>query len=317
MIVDPAVVPGFLLLLVEFVALAAVGFIVVRVALRQTDDRMALAQGMVVGLALWGLITNFVLYAVPGLAGAAVGWGVTLMLGAVLAWRAPRPLGLQPRTAAGFVLLVLALFLVALASRQQVTIPDPHSHLGLAASLRAGGFPPEMAWNPGMPAHFHHGAYLLIGLLAPPAGPDLAFVHELLSVYAWASAVLVVVTALVARGSWQSALLLTPLLLTAGLWTWTAQRSRHRADRRPRGAAGGRTARLVGRNLLARGGTDLGSRRKRRSQTSGSPPSRWHMRWLSWCWSARHGPKAGPGRQASRSRGWLGGSDWWPRPWRP
>ncbi len=222
MIVDPAVVPGFLLLLVEFVALAVVGFIVVRVVLRQTDDRMALAQGMVVGLALWGLITNFVLYAVPGLAGAAVGWGVTLMLGAVLAWRAPQPLGLQPRTAAGFVLLVLALFLVALASRQQVTIPDPHSHLGLAASLRAGGFPPEMAWNPGMPVHFHHGAYLLIGLLAPPVGPDLAFVHELLSVYAWVSAALVVVTALVARGSWQAALLLTPLLLTAGLWTWTA-----------------------------------------------------------------------------------------------
>ena len=87
MTVDPAVIPGLLLLAAEFAALAAVGYVVVRVALRQTDDRMALAQGLVVGLALWGLITNFVLYAVPGLAGAAVGWGLTLILGTVLAWR--------------------------------------------------------------------------------------------------------------------------------------------------------------------------------------------------------------------------------------
>ena len=89
MTVDPAVIPGFLLLAAELGVLAAVGYVVVRVALRQDDERMALAQGLVVGLALWGLITNFVLYAVPGMAGAAVGWGVTLVLGGVLAWRAP------------------------------------------------------------------------------------------------------------------------------------------------------------------------------------------------------------------------------------
>ena len=103
MIVDPAVAPGFLLLLAEFVVLAGVGFVVARVVLRQADDRMALAQGMVVGLALWGVITNFVLYVVPGLAGAAVGWGVVLTLGAVLAWRAPERIRPQPRVAAGFV----------------------------------------------------------------------------------------------------------------------------------------------------------------------------------------------------------------------
>ena len=101
MTVDPAVIPGLLLLAAEFAALAAVGYVVVRVALRQTDDRMALAQGLVVGLALWGLITNFVLYAVPGLAGAAVGWGLTLILGTVLAWRAPHSIWPRPRVAAG------------------------------------------------------------------------------------------------------------------------------------------------------------------------------------------------------------------------
>ena len=182
MIVDPAVLPGLLLLAAELGALAAVGFVVARVALRQTDDRMALAQGLVVGPALWVLIVNFVLYVVPGLAGAAVGWGITLALGAVLAWRAPDPFRPRPRVAAGFVVAALVVAWVALASRQQLTISDPHMQMGLAAWMRAGGFPPETAWNPGIPARYHHGPYLLIGLLAPPAGPDLAFTHELLSV---------------------------------------------------------------------------------------------------------------------------------------
>ena len=220
MMVDPAVVPGFLLLVAELAALAAVGFIVARVALRQTDDRMTLAQGLVVGPALWGLITNLVLYAVPGLAGAAVGWSVVLALGAVLAWRAPDRIRPEPRVVAGFVVVVLALVWVGLASRQLVEIPDEELHVGLAATLRAGGFPPELPWNPGMLVRYHHGANLLVGLLAPPVGPDLAFVWELLGVYAWASFALVVVTALVARGSWRVALLLAPLLFTSGLWTW-------------------------------------------------------------------------------------------------
>ena len=54
MIVDPAVLPGLLLLAAELGVLAAVGFVVARVALRQTDERMALAQGLVIGPALWG-----------------------------------------------------------------------------------------------------------------------------------------------------------------------------------------------------------------------------------------------------------------------
>ncbi len=220
MIVDPTVLPGFLLLLAELVALAGVGFIVVRVALRQTDDRMALAQGMVVGLALWGLITNLVLYAVPGLAGAAIGWGVTLALGAVLAWRAPERIRPEPRMLAGFAAVVLALLWAGLASRQLLVIPDDAIHLGLAATLRAGGFPPELPWSPGIFVRYHHGIDLLIGLLTPPVGPDLAFVTELMGVYAWTSFVLIVVTALASRASWPIALLLAPLMLSTSLWTW-------------------------------------------------------------------------------------------------
>ena len=117
MTVDPAVIPGLLLLAAELGVLAAVGYVVVRVALRRDDDRMALAQGLVVGLALWGLITNFVLYAVPGLAGAAVGWGVTLTLGAVLAWRAPRlAYRPRPRVVAGFMSVAVSCAVCGLPS---------------------------------------------------------------------------------------------------------------------------------------------------------------------------------------------------------
>ena len=87
MIIDPGVLPGLVLLAAELAVLAAVGYVVVRVALRQDDELSALAQGMVVGPALWGIVVNFVMYAVPGLAGAAVGWVLVLGITGVLAWR--------------------------------------------------------------------------------------------------------------------------------------------------------------------------------------------------------------------------------------
>ena len=58
---------------------------------------MALAQGLVIGLALWGLLANFVMWAVSGLAGAIVAWAITLALGAGLGWRARCALRLAPR----------------------------------------------------------------------------------------------------------------------------------------------------------------------------------------------------------------------------
>ena len=223
MTVDPAVVPGLLLLALEFGGLAAAGYVVARVALRQGDDSMALAQGMVIGPALWGLIVNFVLHLLPGLAGAIAGWVAILAIGAWLAWRTPHELRLSKRTLAGFTIAALALSWVALASRQTLAIPDADTHLGLTSVIGAGAYPPTLPWLTGQPAAYHHGFALLVALLSPPFGPDLAFVTELLSVYAWTGFVLVVVTALLQRASTLIALVLVPLLLTAGAWTliWT------------------------------------------------------------------------------------------------
>ncbi|MCY4114244.1 MAG: hypothetical protein OXG33_09955 [Chloroflexi bacterium] len=217
--VDLTVVPGLLLLAAELAALAAVGYVIVRAVLRQDDERMALAQGLVVGPALWGVITNFVLYVVPGLAGAAVGWGVMLAIGAVVAWRARGRICPRARTAAGLAVAFLALFWVALATRQLLTIQDWPIQLGLASSIRAGAFPPELPWHPATPVRYHHGPSLLVGLLAPPVGPDQAFVSELLDAYGWTSFILVAVAAIVRRGSWLALPLVAPLLLTHGAWT--------------------------------------------------------------------------------------------------
>ena len=222
MTVDPTVIPGFLILVLELLALAAVGFVVVRVALRQSDDRMALAQGLVVGPALWGLIANFMLHLWPGLTGAVVGWAVTLALGAGLVWRASHPIRPRPRVVAGIGLALLVLLPIALASRQLLSIPDATVHLGLAASIRAGGFPPAFFWTPDIPASYHYGTGLLIGLLAPPFGPNLAFTTEVLDVWLWACLVLVVVTALLSRESKFSVFITVPLLLTAGAWTFVS-----------------------------------------------------------------------------------------------
>ena len=63
---DSSVVPGLLFLAAELVALAAVGYVIVRTALRESDDRAALAQGLVVGPAIWGVVVNLVMYAIPG-----------------------------------------------------------------------------------------------------------------------------------------------------------------------------------------------------------------------------------------------------------
>ena len=220
MTVDPSVVPGLLFLAAELVALAAIGYVIVRTALRESDDRVALAQGLVVGPAIWGVVVNLVMYVLPGLAGAVAGWIFVLALAAVLVWRAPKPVRARLHVAAGFALAAVALFWLALASRQLLTIMDKRIHLGLSASIRAGLFPPELPWNPGTSAPYHYGVDMFNGLLAPPSGPDLAFVQELLGAYAWMSLVLVVGTTLLRRGGWFGALILTPLLLTTGAWTF-------------------------------------------------------------------------------------------------
>ena len=114
------------------------------------------------------------------------------------------------------------IFWVVLASRQTLSIPDANIHLGLASYFQAGGYPPTLPWNPGQPASYHFGVDMLIGLLAPPFGPDLAFATELLSVYIWIGLALVVATTILQRVKGLVAMVLTPLLLTAGAWTLVA-----------------------------------------------------------------------------------------------
>lgn len=220
-IVDPDVLPGLLLLAAELAVLAGIGYVVVRVALREDDELSALAQGLVVGPALWGIVVNFVMYAAPGMAGAAVGWILVLGLVGVLTWRAPDRLRMPARTLAGFAGAALALSWVALASRQLLgVVADLHVSLGYAASIRAGTFPVTQPWQPETTASYHYGASLLTGLLAPPRGPDLAFVWELVGVYAWVSFAMVVGTALLRRGSWLGMLAVAPLLLSPGVTTF-------------------------------------------------------------------------------------------------
>ena len=219
MTVDPSVLPGLFLLVLELLVLAAVGVVVAQVALRQSNDLLALAQGMVIGPALWGLVVNFILHIVPGLGGALATWIVTLALAGGLAWYAPARLRLTPRVVAGYAAAALVLFWFVLASRQLMYIVDAYLHLGLAASIRAGGYPPAFPWHPGLPAPYHYGADLLTALLAPPVGPDPAFTTEVIDAYAWTSLALIVITTVLRFGSRIAALAVCPLLLSFGLWT--------------------------------------------------------------------------------------------------
>ncbi len=215
---DPLLAPGLVILALELLALATVGYVVARVALRHAHHDMALAQGLVIGPALWGVIVSFVLHVLPGMAGALVGWTIVLALGAGLAWRARKVLRAPLRAIAAIGLAGAAVFWIALAGRQLLTIPDPEIHLELAAAIRAGAWPPALPWNPWLPVFYHYGVDLLIGLLAPPFGPDMGLVTELVGAYTWTALALVVATLLWRRGG-ISLLVLAPLLVTAGAWT--------------------------------------------------------------------------------------------------
>ena len=219
MTVDPGVLPGLLLLALEMLALAVVGYVVARVALRQQYAPLALAQGLVIGPAIWGLVASFLFHLLPGPAGTLGAWLVTLAFGAWLVWRSPNAWRMSPREVAVFAATVLAIFWVALATRQLLVIPDASLHLGLTASIQAGSWPPTTPWSPWQPVPYHYGGNLLTALLAPPVGPDLAFATELLGAYAWTSLAMIVGTTLQQRGGWVSWLTLTPVLLTAGAWT--------------------------------------------------------------------------------------------------
>ncbi len=218
MTVDPAVVPGLLLLALELLALAAIGYVVARVALQQTDDRLALAQGLVIGLALWGLTVNFVLHLLPGRAGGLLAWVLLLVFSSWLGWRRRAKLPIGARETAGFALVTLATFAVALAARQTLIVSDAFIRFGLAAPVQAGTWPPVLPWSPWRPVPYHYGTDMLVGLLAPPSGPNLAFTTELLDAYGWTSLALLVGVTIRHHAGWLGFLILTPLVLSAGAW---------------------------------------------------------------------------------------------------
>ncbi len=219
MTIDPTVVPGLLLLALELLVLAAVGYIVARLALRQSDDLVALAQGMLIGPALWGLIANFVLHLAPGRVGALVSWIALLALVAGLAWRSSRPLRPKMLNAIGLATVAIITFWAMLAARQLLHITDAEIHLGPAAYIGAGGWPPVISFNPGQSVLYHYGADLLIGLLVPPVGPDLPFTTELFGAYVWTGFALATAMLLRRVGGWISLPVLLPLLFTPGAWT--------------------------------------------------------------------------------------------------
>ena len=296
MTVDPTVIPGLLILVAEFSALAAVGYVISRAALQQENKSIAMAQGLVVGIAIWGLIVNFTLAIAPGLSGAAVGWVLFVAMGVGLAMRRPHVVRVRPRAAMAFAAVSLVLCWVALATRQLGSIPDPLIQLGLAASIRAGGFPPELPWGPGMQVSYHYGPSLLVGLLAPPAGPDLAFTFELLGVYAWTGLALLVLTVLVQRGSWP---------VRPGAWPATSLvrpldiRQRRRGDSSAPGAIGSTRSRptcVACRSLLA---SKSNFRRphgfRNPCQIFRSRPSRLATPWLSSCCNTLRSTNAGLG----------------------
>ena len=159
------------------------------------------------------------MHLLPGLAGAVAAWIAIIGMGTGLALHAPTTVRVPARTTAMFVAIALTVFWLALAGRQLLSIADDEIHHGLSASIRAGGFPPVLPWNPGQPAPYHYGIDMLVGLLAPAAGPDLAFVNELLGAYIWTSLALVVGTSILNSSGWVGTLTLCPLLLTAGAWT--------------------------------------------------------------------------------------------------
>ncbi|MDE0005030.1 MAG: hypothetical protein OXQ29_20255, partial [Rhodospirillaceae bacterium] len=89
----------------------------------------------------------------------------------------------------------------------------------LPSTIQAGGRPATLAWNPDVGLTYHYGVDLLVGLLAPPFGPDLAFTTEIVGAYAWTSLGLLATALIMRHGSMAGTLALAPLLLVAGTWT--------------------------------------------------------------------------------------------------
>ena len=219
MSVDLVSVLSLVALGLQLLALAAIGYIVVRVALRQSDEPSALAQGLVIGPALWGLTTNYLLHLLPGSIGVVSGWLLLVAIGIALTWRTRETLSPRLKHALPLAAAALAMFCVAFASRQQLGTADSPTHLALASSVRAGNWPLVLPWIPDQPIHYHYGADLLVGMLASFEGIDITFATEVFGAYLWTSLFLVIAMLLRKIGGFVGLVVLAPLLLTSGAWS--------------------------------------------------------------------------------------------------
>ena len=206
-------------MLAQLLILSAAGAGVIRSVWPNVAPNVARSAGLLAGPALFGAVTAFAMYLVPGTAGVAAGWAVVLAVAIGVAWRQ----GLPPKTLLPewhFGVLWLVVFVIALAARQQYWIPDAMVHAPLSASLLAGTFPPQFPWTPDVPAIYHFLPELVIGALNVGLGPGLALTTEILGAFvAAALAVLVVAAAADLGASRLTMALVLPLLLSPGLWT--------------------------------------------------------------------------------------------------
>ncbi len=218
-LVDVGLLPGLLLIALELAAIAILGYVVVRGLLGQAPGYLAASQGLIVGLALWGLLLNAAFYVAPGPIGVALAWLAAAVLTGLLIWKKrvePRP-GLS--TGAIFSAICLPIFWISLSARQLLWIPDIGAHVPLTASMMAGNFPPAFPWNPNEAANYHYGPDLIIGGLEAGTGLGYVLTTELLGAFSVTALFLIVGCLLSRSRSLSSSILTVPLMLSAGAWT--------------------------------------------------------------------------------------------------
>ena len=206
-------------MLAQLLILSAAGTGIIRSVWPHLAPDVARAAGLLTGPAFLGAVTAFGMYLTPGAVGVAVGWAVVLALAVGVARRQRLP----PKTLLPgwrFGVLWLAVFVIALAARQQYWIPDAMVHTPLSASLMAGVFPPRFPWTPDIPAIYHFLPELTIGAFNMGFGPGLVLTTEILGAFvAAALAVLVVAVAADLGASRLAMAIVLPILLSPGLWT--------------------------------------------------------------------------------------------------
>ena len=218
-LVDVGLLPGLALFALQIAAIAIFGYVVVRGLLGQKPGPLAAAQGLIAGLAFWGLLVNAAFYVAPGAIGVVLAWSAAAMLTAVLIWKKRVEPGPTRSAVATFAAIFLPVFWIALSARQLLWVPDIGVHVPLTASMMAGNFPPAFPWNPNEPAYYHYGPDLIIGALEAGTGLGYVLVTELLGAFS-VTALFLIVGSLVARNrSLWSLILTVPLMLSAGAWT--------------------------------------------------------------------------------------------------